>query len=400
MRTFAKDVVFADASGRYNELAMHFFPCLARAVANPGRHVPDPFKDHQGKDGFRVMPDFNQTGKMVCNSNTLISEPGKPFGFFKLMMKMENISFDAALEKVGTYLGSVRTGVIRKGSGDAAPLTAEQKAAAAAARKKAEAMEAKARAEHAVSLKKASEAISRQLEHCVSLYSGQADEVWQYFSSRGLGMLKSAPESLFSNVAYSPRTPYYDGNRLIGYYGAIVSKITTGDGKLWSLHRTFLFNGAKAPVSCPKKVMTPQLDAEGQCRIIRLGDVPSHGVLGIAEGIETALSAHVGMRIPVWACVSASFMPQFVPPEGVHTVLIFADADLNGAGQTAARKLCGKLKAQGLNAFIVMPKSGIPEGSKGIDWNDELRAKGVFAFPDPFNTMTFIMNRRAKAQQA
>ncbi len=392
MRTFSKDVVLTACKGRYNELALHFFPEMSRALASPGRHVPDPWKDH-GKDGFRVMRDFNVTGYMVCNNNFGLS--GKPFNLFNLMQYTHRVSsFNEALEMVGSYLGCERTGMYMKGSTDRKPLTAAQKAEIAEARRKAAKAEQEAAAARQRQLHRGKALIDNQLQSCVSLFSGQADEAWQYLESRGLGALKSAPESLLSDLSYCPRCPYYENGKLAGYYGALISQIKTSDGKLWSLHRTFLNGGRKAPVSCPKKIMSPAFDAEGRARFIKLGDVPDHGIIGIAEGIETALSANIGMRIPVWSAISASFMVEFEPPKDVKAVLIFADKDANRAGQQAASELHNRLKAKGVKSFIVTPKSEIPAGSKGIDWNDELRTKGVFAFPEPFSTLYFIMDHQ------
>lgn len=64
---------------------------------------------------------------------------------------------------------------------------------------------------------------------------------------------------------------------------------------------------------------------------IRLG--PAGETLLIAEGIETALSGQQETRIPAWAAISASNMPNIVLPElplaGV--VIIAADGDDTGA---------------------------------------------------------------------
>lgn len=398
MRSYAKEVVFSACRGRYNELALHFFPEMGRALATPGKHVPDPWK-RGSKDGFRVMRDFNLTGYMVCNNNFGLC--GKPFNLFNLMLFTGRASsFNDVLELVGNYLGCERTGMFLKGTrpDERKPLSLTQQQVLRQLQEQAAKAEAAAKAQHLQELAKNKAAIERQLKNCVSLFSGQADEVWRYLENRGLGMLKNAPKSLFKDLSYCPRYPYYEDGKLVGYFGALVSKVRNGKGELWSLHRTFLMGGKKAPVSCAKKLMSPAFDADGASRFIKLGEVPEHGVIGIAEGIETALSAYVGMRVPVWSAVSASLLEEFLPPAGVKAVLIFADLDANGVGQQAARKLQAKLRANnGIKSFVVVPKSPIPEGSKGIDWNDELRTKGVFAFPEPFSTMQFIQEHQNHA---
>ena len=59
-----------------------------------------------------------------------------------------------------------------------------------------------------------------------------------------------------------------------------------------------------------------------------------HDVLCVAEGIETALSVQVATGYPCWAAVSAQGLQDVLIPEGVKTVLIFADKEPFGYGTT------------------------------------------------------------------
>ena len=68
-------------------------------------------------------------------------------------------------------------------------------------------------------------------------------------------------------------------------------------------------------------------------------------------------------------------------PEGVKTVLIFADKDKSDVGSLAAEALRKRLADEGRFAVIVNIPDAIPSGAKGIDWNDVLRMKGPEAFP-------------------
>ncbi len=139
-----------------------------------------------------------------------------------------------------------------------------------------------------------------------------ATEIWQatepientlagtYLGSRGLlppwpiwlryhGALKHSPTNL--------RFP------------ALVAGVTNGDGKFIAVHRTYLkLDGSgKAAVSAPKMALGSLQD--GAVRLGRAGKV-----LGLAEGIETALSAQQLFELPVWAvlggllCRSVSFV--------------------------------------------------------------------------------------------
>ena len=50
---------------------------------------------------------------------------------------------------------------------------------------------------------------------------------------------------------------------------------------------------------------------------MRLGE-PTEGILGLAEGLETALSAYRVTQIPVWSTVNATLMESVKIPAGVH----------------------------------------------------------------------------------
>jgi hypothetical protein len=84
--------------------------------------------------------------------------------------------------------------------------------------------------------------------------------------------------------------------------------------------------------------------------------------LGIAEGIETALSAHKIFSMPVWAVMSAPGIAAFPIVSGLTHLKIFADHD--DAGITAASKCGRRYKMSGIAGEIHIPpivKS---------DWND------------------------------
>jgi putative DNA primase/helicase len=58
---------------------------------------------------------------------------------------------------------------------------------------------------------------------------------------------------------------------------------------------------------------------------VRLAPVGADGVLGVSEGVETAMSAAIIHGVPVWACICAGNMAEFEPPEAVRKVIIFGD---------------------------------------------------------------------------
>lgn len=89
---------------------------------------------------------------------------------------------------------------------------------------------------------------------------------------------------------------------------------------------------------------------------------PHNGVLGIAEGVETALSAAERFDIPTWALLSAGTIRTCPVIPGVSRLIIFADNDAPGL---KAAEECAKRHARaGVLARIHHPST--PKS----DWND------------------------------
>ena len=104
-------------------------------------------------------------------------------------------------------------------------------------------------------------------------------------------------------------------------------------------------------------------------------------VLGLAEGIETALAVHLATGMPVWSTVSAMLLERFEPPVGVRRVVIWADRDRSGTGQEAAERLRERLLWRGLPAVIHLPPGPLPAAARGVDWADAWLADGAARFP-------------------
>jgi len=132
-----------------------------------------------------------------------------------------------------------------------------------------------------------------------------------------------------------------------------------------SIHRTYLQDAGKAPVPEPKKLMQG-LPLAGSA--IRL--TPVSKVLGIAEGIETALAASELFGVPCWSCISTSGIEAFEPPEGVKELIVFADNDANFAGQSAAYRAAHRLALKGYEVEVCVPPNV-------GDWLDELNRRGA-----------------------
>jgi putative DNA primase/helicase len=147
--------------------------------------------------------------------------------------------------------------------------------------------------------------------------------------------------------------------------GGMVALIHGVDDSPVNVHLTALTkDGAKnESVGTIKKVMPGKLP-EG-CAI-RIWDAAP--VMGIAEGIETAISAAILFKMPVWAAVNGSLLAKWIPPEVAETVHIFGDNDSNFTGQSKAYALANRLYIQFERKVVVH----IPDQC-GKDWNDILK---------------------------
>lgn len=198
---------------------------------------------------------------------------------------------------------------------------------------------------------------------CAHLTDG--DAVCTYLQRRGID--RPNTDALMRH----DKLPYWDGPVYGGDYAAMIGIVTAPDGKLINLHRTYLADdGTKAHVATPRKLMASAGPMAGAS--IKLGAPVPHKdgglMLGIAEGIETALSAAILGGVPVWSCISAHGLRSFTPPDGVRRVYVFGDNDKSGVGQDAANDCAKRLAAQGIIARVLVPETP-------GDWNDELVAR-------------------------
>ena len=92
--------------------------------------------------------------------------------------------------------------------------------------------------------------------------------------------------------------------------------------------------------------------------------------MGIAEGIETAMSASAMFGILVWSAINATMLAKWTPPEGCTEVAIFGDNDASFAGQAAAYELARRLAVNHVTVTVHIPPK------VGDDWNDVLMLGG------------------------
>ena len=190
--------------------------------------------------------------------------------------------------------------------------------------------------------------IRKILKQCVQVQPG--DPVSRYLHKR------CGTDKVSSDIRYHPSLPHTEG----GFHPAMISILRAKNGSGLSIHRTYLTeDGGKANVNQVRKFASGKKLNGGAIRLFEAIDS-----VGIAEGIETAISASLKFNIPVWAASCASLLEQWEPPETIKNVVIFGDNDLNFVGQAAAYSLAKRLKNQGISVEVRVPET------PGSDWND------------------------------
>lgn len=157
-------------------------------------------------------------------------------------------------------------------------------------------------------------------------------------------------------------TRYQHADEPLSHHPAMLAMVTDPSGKPCQLHRTYLTKtGEKAAVAAPRLLMPASLPPGSAVRLFESAET-----MGVAEGIETALSAASIFGMPVWAALTADNLAKWVPPQVALNVTVFGDNDVKFGGQAYGNLLAHRLACRD---FAVNVK--FPEGS-GQDWNDVL----------------------------
>lgn len=176
-------------------------------------------------------------------------------------------------------------------------------------------------------------------------------EVSAYLASRGLEVAPGLKQG---------RLRYWHGKQDMGMFDCMVGLVMIGN-KACTYHITYLKDGAKADVPTPRKVLPPAIPFNGGA--VRL--YPPAEVMGIAEGIETAIAASMIHGVPVWSALNANNLEKFNPPDVCRKLIVFGDTDASFAGQKSAYVLAERIARKGIETEVRLPKSG--------DWNDHIK---------------------------
>ncbi|MGE4307378.1 MAG: toprim domain-containing protein [Novosphingobium sp.] len=168
-----------------------------------------------------------------------------------------------------------------------------------------------------------------------------------------------------SVLRYHPRTPLGRG-KLAAFRPAMLAAIHEHD-RLVALQRTF--PDTQEPCRA-RDLANPRrsLAQPGRGAVLL---APATQVLGLAEGVESALSAMFLLGIPVWATLGSERFPQVAAPETVTRLILLPDSDR--AGRIGAAKGSEVHALPGRTIETIWPPAPFN------DWNDVLRArrKGV-----------------------
>lgn len=117
-----------------------------------------------------------------------------------------------------------------------------------------------------------------------------------------------------------------DPPELVGRFPALLAPVVDIDDALVTLHVTYLSDGRKLADRTARKLLGPTGGRIGCAARL----FPSGPVLGVAEGLETAIAASRVLRVPVWPCLSTGLLSRFQAPPGVERLVIAADNDVPG----------------------------------------------------------------------
>ncbi|PKP66623.1 MAG: virulence protein [Alphaproteobacteria bacterium HGW-Alphaproteobacteria-7] len=172
-----------------------------------------------------------------------------------------------------------------------------------------------------------------------------------YLESRSILAASSA-------LRFHPRTPLGPKGQT-RFLPAMIAAVSLDEGPI-AIHRTFLSGDAKAKFDKPKRALGAL--GEAAARLF----APASGKLGLAEGIESAMSAYALTGIPVWATLGNERFGIVSVPESVTELHLFVDHD--AGGELASSR--GLAAYSGDRRTIQVCKPSSPD----TDWNDELTA--------------------------
>lgn len=169
--------------------------------------------------------------------------------------------------------------------------------------------------------------------------------VEEYLRARGIRV----PAAYWSELRFAPRLYHGMAKRA---FPAMIARLSDDRGFM-CIQRTWIDlskpeNDFKADVMPNKMTLGLML-----CAAVRFGQPDE--MLGLAEGVESALSARALYSVPTWATLSCVRLKQIEIPKTVKVITIFGDQDVHGKAE--AFEACEVYERKGYRAELVFPAS-------------------------------------------
>lgn len=179
-----------------------------------------------------------------------------------------------------------------------------------------------------------------------------------YLRARGIKI--ALPDSL----GYLANHEHKDEDDRRTAWPCMIAPLRDLRGNVTAVQRTWIAKdgSGKAPVKPAKRTSGPMMKAAVQLHA-------AGPMLGIAEGVETALSARQIYQIPVWATLSANRLGAVQLPDVVESIVIFADH--GKVGMEEAVRAAEIYEGQGRAVDVMPPHVHFGEGVS--DFNDAVR---------------------------
>lgn len=332
MKLDAKTVK-AHANGRWSAIITTLTPRLAQTVERGKRHGPCPLCG--GKDRTRCHNDFNDTGGIICN------QCGGGADGLAVLMWANSWTFPETLESVANYLGLTD-------STFQAP-------------------------RHRTPRPQPKKDWRRECREVLAIWDEAMlnhPRLNEYIEYRGLPV--TPPDAL----RLHPSLEYWYEGKSYGKFACMVAQILR-NGEVVGVHRTFLASDGLGKAPVPKQKLSKKCADTISGGAIRLFEPECDKPLVLCEGIESSLAVHEITALPVWSCINSTMMEKVELTDSAKSVIIGADKDRSGAGQSSAERLARRLVDEGWEVKISSPPMKIPEGSSGVDWLDYLKKEVV-----------------------
>ncbi|MCE9523598.1 MAG: toprim domain-containing protein [Alphaproteobacteria bacterium] len=183
-----------------------------------------------------------------------------------------------------------------------------------------------------------------------------------YLAARGIAL----PPIGIAALRFLPRHLHTNSGRT---FPCLIASLTDAAERVVAVHRIYLNDDgtAKAPVQPAKKSLGPMAAAA-----VKLVE-PKADVLGLAEGIETALSGYLLHYIPVWATAGTGRLAKVAIPPFISRLVLFADEGKEG--RDAADAAATAHRRRGYTVDVIPPSAEF--GDTVEDFNDVLQQRAA-----------------------